>query len=722
MSLVGPLVAEKLGVPYYRWKLPISGAGVAQLTEAERDGLYVNNPRLWGHFIPGAPCVLSENQGKIEWRISNGTVGKFYSLTYQGKDTRFGEAGARAGQVIDIETPDAVNVEFPELEGVKALDYASFTKVAGKVVLAIPAAPLVDGIKVFVEGKGYVKVLCRAIPVASAIARTIHKSQGATLAHKVLAYLEVPPRGKRISFAHFFVLISRVTCMKDLRFFQLSDDTIDHIANLRPPDWLIIYMKSVSNTSGVFDPKAGLKTMAALDKLSTSKKAIKKRVSTFRRKKADAAAKYDAAAALKAAAAGALDDAACAAMLCMSPYHGATPPSAGGNEDERNKRARSEAHSGRQDSARPRLNNDAGGGGSPVRNLAASFLGAASGQPPMVVLQGGRPTKKRPAVDQQQSGVQPQLQRPRLQGQGRSAADAAAMVHRMLSDVPEGPERQKVLAAMDPSVLGGGFGEVLNANAPSLRRVNFHCLRDGEWLNDEVCNTYLDSLQFESDSAVQAATGGARKRNVWFADTFLLQEFMRKDGRGYAATKRATLFPGSRLRTNILEMDTLVIMRNLTNTHWTCFVVDIKTRTVTHYDSVGDTAPSEMEHVVRWLCEEARTNCQAVGMNATYWTTVEKGRQAPQQHDGFVYFCLFTYLLCIHPSPMTSLTTTSRAPPAPRAVVIPLYLYSNSCGAMALTVGALAGMRLPITFTGAHSSALRMRIGLACLNYPGPKN
>ena len=221
---------------------------------------------------------------------------------------------------------------------------------------------------------------------------------------------------------------------------------------------------------------------------------------------------------------------------------------------------------------------------------------------------------------------------------------------------------------------------------------------------------------------MQAATGGARKRNVWFANTFLLQEFMRKDGRGYAATKRATLFPGSRLRTNILEMDTLVIMRNLTNTHWTCFVVDIKTRTVTHYDSVGGTAPSEMEHVVRWLCEEARANCQAVGMNATYWTTVEKGRQAPQQHDGFVYFCLFTYLLCIHPSPMTSLTTTSRAARAPRAVVIPLYLYSNSCGAMALTVGALAGMRLPITFTGARSSALRMRIGLACLNYPGPKN
>ena len=89
----------------------------------------------------------------------------------------------------------------------------------------------------------------------------------------------------------------------------------------------------------------------------------------------------------------------------------------------------------------------------------------------------------------------------------------------------------------------------------------------------------------------------------------------------------------------------------------------------------------------------------------------------------FISVCLRTYFVSTHPPcPITSLTTTSRAPRAPRAVVIPLYLYSNSCGAMALTVGALAGMRLPITFTGAHSSALRMRIGLACLNYPGPKN
>ena len=142
VSLVGPLVAEKLGVPYYRWKLPISGAGVAQLTDAERDALYANNPRLWGHFIPGAPCVLSENQGKIEWRISNGTIGKFYSVMYQGRETQLGERGALAGQVIDIEAPDAVNVEFPELAGVKALDYAGFTKVAGKVVLAIPASPV----------------------------------------------------------------------------------------------------------------------------------------------------------------------------------------------------------------------------------------------------------------------------------------------------------------------------------------------------------------------------------------------------------------------------------------------------------------------------------------------------------------------------------------------------------------------------------------------------
>jgi len=223
-------------------------------------------------------------------------MGKFHSLTYAGDKalTRALVSGT-PGSIIDIEPPSAVNVEFPQYAGDASKDYQGFSieaKKKKKVVLAVPAASLSVNIRVFVEGKGFLKMNYNVIPVASDIARTIHKSQGATLAHKVLAYLSVPPGTQRLTFAHFFVLISRVTCLADLRFFQLDDATIDHIAQLRPPNWLIIYMRAVTDTSKAedyFNAARGKRTLLELLAFDKKLKAKKSRAATAKRNVARAA-------------------------------------------------------------------------------------------------------------------------------------------------------------------------------------------------------------------------------------------------------------------------------------------------------------------------------------------------------------------------------------------------------------------------------------------------
>ena len=70
--------------------------------------------------------------------------------------------------------------------------------------------------------------------------------------------------------------------------------------------------------------------------------------------------------------------------------------------------------------------------------------------------------------------------------------------------------------------------------------------------------------------------------------------------------------------------------------HWTCIVVDVPVRTVTHHDSLGrecGTAHADLARVVCWLCEEARDKC-GITMEGSEWETGDLGEGAPQ-HNGW---------------------------------------------------------------------------------------
>ena len=160
-----------------------------------------------------------------------------------------------------------------------------------------------------------------------------------------------------------------------------------------------------------------------------------------------------------------------------------------------------------------------------------------------------------------------------------------------------------------------------------MERKHFRRLNSGAWLNDDVINFYMGMLQERSDAEAAAAAGGATQRRVWFANTFFLTKLREND---YRYDNALSWTRGQK----VLDMDLIIIQCHMSLTHWTCIVVDVPARTVTHYDSkgrAGGTAHADLACVLRWLCQEAREKCGTT-MEAEEWDTRDLGEGAPQQH------------------------------------------------------------------------------------------
>ena len=121
---------------------------------------------------------------------------------------------------------------------------------------------------------------------------------------------------------------------------------------------------------------------------------------------------------------------------------------------------------------------------------------------------------------------------------------------------------------------------------------------------------------------------------------------MREDGYCYNNVRNWTRdrrwiseggYTSDKTLTKVLDMDLIIIPRHIGGVHWTCIVVDVPARTVTHHDSLGSeggTAPADLARVVRWLCDEAREKC-GTSMAAGDWETRDLGVGTPQQQNGW---------------------------------------------------------------------------------------
>ncbi|XP_065282430.2 sentrin-specific protease 1-like isoform X1 [Dermacentor albipictus] len=142
----------------------------------------------------------------------------------------------------------------------------------------------------------------------------------------------------------------------------------------------------------------------------------------------------------------------------------------------------------------------------------------------------------------------------------------------LVHDVVESPGitramQREVEAALVPTPAD----EVLvSAFRIHIRRADMRTLADGEWLNDEVINFYMNLLAERSKKE-----GYPR---VYAFNTFFYPKLVASD---YAGVKRWT-------RTvDLFSFDIALVPLYLGNTHWCLAAVDFRRRHIAYYDSLG---------------------------------------------------------------------------------------------------------------------------------------
>ena len=185
------------------------------------------------------------------------------------------------------------------------------------------------------------------------------------------------------------------------------------------------------------------------------------------------------------------------------------------------------------------------------------------------------------------------------------------------------------------------LAEVLFLSAPSsdviasrnniiVTKDKLLCLKDREWLNDEVINFYFDML---NDLA---------PNKVFLWNSFFWLK-LSSDGNGYnyKAVQRWT----SRKKIDIFLFDRIIVPMNVGKNHWALGLVDLKQRTISYFDSLAPRTvhASFAEYMIRYLEDEFRDKHKGEACPdflGTFTTTVV---DPPQQKIGFdcgVFTCM----------------------------------------------------------------------------------
>lgn len=179
---------------------------------------------LWFPFVPGAPCVVTENISQ-ERGVVNGTRATLHSLAYTDSQAarRLVDA-AEPGSIVVVPPPDAVLVTISGFDQPVPLVKSRFReKIPGTQVEFAPWQ-------------------CEL-----AFAFTYHKVQGATVDRLVLDLNQRPVKLGRLTHSALYVALTRVTSAAGLLLMPERNGGFAHLARLRPDRSLIRWLENKRN-------------------------------------------------------------------------------------------------------------------------------------------------------------------------------------------------------------------------------------------------------------------------------------------------------------------------------------------------------------------------------------------------------------------------------------------------------------------------------------------
>ncbi|NXG42227.1 SENP2 protease, partial [Psilopogon haemacephalus] len=193
-----------------------------------------------------------------------------------------------------------------------------------------------------------------------------------------------------------------------------------------------------------------------------------------------------------------------------------------------------------------------------------------------------------------------------------------------------------VLQALQKEVraaLGPGDPREVLSSVCRLRvtREDLGTLREGQWLNDEVINFYLQLVVERSRKAGYPS--------VHAFSTFFYTKLL---SGGHTAVRRWTK------GVDIFQKDLLLVPIHLT-VHWALVVIDLRKKTISYYDSLGQRGTKICQTLLHYLQEESRSK-GAPELAASGWTLHSlEASQIPQQRnqsDCGVFLCKYAEHLC----------------------------------------------------------------------------
>ena len=142
---------------------------------------------------------------------------------------------------------------------------------------------------------------------------------------------------------------------------------------------------------------------------------------------------------------------------------------------------------------------------------------------------------------------------------------------------------------------------IIEKNNIEITRDKANCLRNREWLNDEVINFYMQIVHEK------------------YSKTYLWNSFfwlkLSSDGQGYnyKSVQRWT----SRKKIDLFSFDRFIVPMNIGKNHWALGLVDLKEKAIKYYDSLaeGTIHKSFVSHMKKYLADE--------------WKDKKKGEECP---------------------------------------------------------------------------------------------
>ena len=207
---------------------------------------------------------------------------------------------------------------------------------------------------------------------------------------------------------------------------------------------------------------------------------------------------------------------------------------------------------------------------------------------------------------------------------GSPAGGSAAQCCVVAPPAPSAEERRAAREWLRPLRSGAEALEVLGTvRSIPLTREKLACLRDGEWLNEEVINAYLGVVEGAAE-ALPPPPPGWRRPRLHIPLTYFYSR-LSDEGRGYDYTgvrrwlRKVQLFPPAATATDTAGgegggeglgecIDAVLVPLHLGSNHWALMAIDLAARRFLYYDSLRPGRREARRHaglLWRWLCDEA---------------------------------------------------------------------------------------------------------------------